>query len=48
MAREVLDKTRAIILVYNILEKLWTFVIETVVQVMNVLPTRANEGSKSP
>jgi hypothetical protein len=47
-ARNVLDKTRSTILAYNIPEHLWTFVMETVVQVMNVLPTRANDCKSSP
>ena len=47
-AREVVEKTWSAVLAYSILEVLWTFVMETVIQVMNVLPTRANEGSRSP
>ena len=47
-AREVAEKTRSAVLAYSIPEVLWTFVMETVIQVMNVLPTRANEGSRSP
>ena len=34
--KEVIEKTRATILAYNILDELWTFVMEIVVQVKNV------------
>ncbi|EAQ84778.1 hypothetical protein CHGG_08792 [Chaetomium globosum CBS 148.51] len=47
-AREVLDKTRATMIAYQIPEHLWTFVMESVVQVKNVLPTNANTGNRCP
>ena len=47
-AKEVMEKTRATMLAYNIPDDLWTFVMETVVQVKNVLPTSANAGNKAP
>ena len=46
-ARDIVDKTRSTIIAYKIPEYLQPFVIETVVQVTNILPTRANEGYKS-
>ena len=47
-ARDILDKTRSTIVAYKIPEHLWPFVMETVIQVMNVLPTRANDCKSSP
>ncbi len=47
-AGEVLEKTRSTLLAYHIPEHLWPFVMETVIQVMNTLPTRANPDSQSP
>jgi hypothetical protein len=41
-------KSRAVMLDYNIPVHLWPFVVETVVRIQNLLPTRSNEGSKSP
>jgi len=46
-ARDVLDKTRATIIAYKIPERLWPFVMETMVQTLNALPTRANPASQS-
>ena len=47
IARDIVDKTRSTIIAYTIPEYLQPFVIETVVQVINILPIRANEGYKS-
>ncbi len=41
-AGEVLEKTWSTLLAYYILEHLQPFVIKTVIQVINTLPTRAN------
>ncbi len=46
-AREVLEKTWSTLLAYYILEHLQPFMIETVIQVMNTLPTRANPDLQS-
>ena len=37
-----MEKSRAIILAYNIPISLWAFVVEIIVQIANALPTRAN------
>jgi len=47
-AKDIVEKTRATIITYNIPERLWPFVMETVVQVVNLLPTKANPLSQSP
>jgi hypothetical protein len=47
-ARDVLDKTRATMISLGVPDHLWTFVMETVIQVKNVLPTSGNPGRKSP
>lgn len=47
-AKHVLELTRSTILAYNIPERLFPFVMETVCQVINVLPCRANPGNQSP
>ncbi|EAQ83859.1 hypothetical protein CHGG_10263 [Chaetomium globosum CBS 148.51] len=47
-AREVLDKTRATMIAYQIPEHLWTFVMESVVQVKNVLPYECEYGQQVP
>ncbi|GAB1319489.1 hypothetical protein MFIFM68171_09699 [Madurella fahalii] len=47
-AKEVVEKTRTTIIGYKIPERLWPFVMETVVQVINILPTKANPASRSP
>lgn len=47
-ARDILDKTRATMLAYNVPAHLWAFVLETAVQTTNALPTRANPGNQSP
>jgi hypothetical protein len=43
-------KTRSTIIAYKIPERLWPFVVETTVQIINslTLPTTANPGSRSP
>jgi hypothetical protein len=46
--RSILDKARTIMIVYRIPEYLWPFVIESVVNVLNLLPTAVNPGIASP
>jgi len=38
----IIEKSRATILAYNIPISLWAFMVETIVQIANALPTRAN------
>lgn len=47
-AKDVIEKTRSTMIAYNIPERLFPFVMETVVQVMNLLPTKANADHQSP
>ena len=47
-AQEILEKSRSTIIAYKIPERLWPFVMETVVQVVHLLPTGANPDRQSP
>ena len=44
----IIEKSRATILAYNIPISLWAFMVETIVQIANALPTRANLDDQSP
>lgn len=46
--RDVPDKCRVTRIALNIPEHLWTFIMETVIQVKNTPPISANPGLKSP
>ena len=47
-AKEVLEKSRAAMIAYRIPERLFPFVMETVVQIMNLLPTKGNMEEQCP
>lgn len=46
--REIMAKARTLMIANAIPEHLWPFVVESVVKVLNLLPTRANPDMKSP
>jgi hypothetical protein len=46
--RIILDKTRTMMIAHGIPEHLWPFVLESVVNVLNLLPTTVNPDTASP
>ena len=48
VGRSLVEKARTMMIAYNLPERLWPFVIETVAVVLNLLPTKSNPKMESP
>ena len=46
--KEIMEKARTLMIANSIPQHLWPFVVESVMKILNLLPTRANPGIKSP
>jgi len=46
--KEIMERARTIMIDNNIPHHLWPFVVESVMKILNLLPTKGNPGMKSP